>query len=118
MIRRPPRSTLFPYTTLFRSTEFPGAKEPTVLAAEIHGDFDGFLVPSLRLTHGKASLAAQGRLSWTPTLSWQASVNGAHLDPSVVIAEWPGDLACRLTTEGEIHEEGIKASFLLPELGG
>src|SRR2546425_7227205 len=25
MIRRPPRSTLFPYTTLFRSTEFVGA---------------------------------------------------------------------------------------------
>src|SRR5256885_3826836 len=24
MIRRPPRSTLFPYTTLFRSSEFPG----------------------------------------------------------------------------------------------
>src|SRR5688572_32212431 len=23
MIRRPPRSTLFPYTTLFRSSEFP-----------------------------------------------------------------------------------------------
>src|SRR2546429_4315661 len=25
MIRRPPRSTLFPYTTLFRSALFPGA---------------------------------------------------------------------------------------------
>src|SRR5258708_31316863 len=25
MIRRPPRSTLFPYTTLFRSTTFPSA---------------------------------------------------------------------------------------------
>src|SRR6266853_5948219 len=25
MIRRPPRSTLFPYTTLFRSTSMPGA---------------------------------------------------------------------------------------------
>src|SRR2546430_7465389 len=24
MIRRPPRSTLFPYTTLFRSTDIPG----------------------------------------------------------------------------------------------
>src|SRR5258708_11273978 len=27
MIRRPPRSTLFPYTTLFRSTRFPRANE-------------------------------------------------------------------------------------------
>src|SRR5258707_10754263 len=27
MIRRPPRSTLFPYTTLFRSMKFPDDKE-------------------------------------------------------------------------------------------
>src|SRR3712207_8999407 len=28
MIRRPPRSTLFPYTTLFRSCRWPPAKRP------------------------------------------------------------------------------------------
>src|SRR2546430_11342667 len=28
MIRRPPRSTLFPYTTLFRSLDVPGALPP------------------------------------------------------------------------------------------
>src|SRR2546430_10742131 len=35
MIRRPPRSTLFPYTTLFRSrtTQGPSKKAPTVAAA-------------------------------------------------------------------------------------
>src|SRR3712207_6850289 len=30
MIRRPPRSTLFPYTTLFRSPNFPGSQEGNV----------------------------------------------------------------------------------------
>src|SRR5258707_2981162 len=29
MIRRPPRSTLFPYTTLFRSRDCPSARETT-----------------------------------------------------------------------------------------
>src|SRR5687768_17795771 len=29
MIRRPPRPTLFPYTTLFRSTPAPGSCSPT-----------------------------------------------------------------------------------------
>src|SRR2546426_6324657 len=33
MIRRPPRSTLFPYTTLFRSTEQPGAFQVLGLTA-------------------------------------------------------------------------------------
>src|SRR2546430_9702762 len=36
MIRRPPRSTLFPYTTLFRSTGFPRAINHSHAAA---GDF-------------------------------------------------------------------------------
>src|SRR2546430_10233856 len=30
MIRRPPRSTLFPYTTLFRSLQVPGAMDVAV----------------------------------------------------------------------------------------
>src|SRR3712207_8413963 len=41
MIRRPPRSTLFPYTTLFRSTNatgFPGWKHITA-GADGHKDF-------------------------------------------------------------------------------
>src|SRR3712207_329921 len=33
MIRRPPRSTLFPYTTLFRSRDFPFSPHEDVVAA-------------------------------------------------------------------------------------
>src|SRR2546422_4887666 len=53
MIRRPPRSTLFPYTTLFRSSQ-PEVQPPVVLAREPHpavhdlqlalgSEFDGHL---------------------------------------------------------------------------
>src|SRR3712207_7179397 len=34
MIRRPPRSTLFPYTTLFRSRVLGASSEPLLLPAE------------------------------------------------------------------------------------
>src|SRR3712207_8508291 len=58
MIRRPPRSTLFPYTTLFRSRRFPAAGAALVaqlradrlvdqldeLGAELVGAPDGVLV--------------------------------------------------------------------------
>src|SRR6266540_6701314 len=42
MIRRPPRSTLFPYTTLFRSRARRGAAEPGELPhrASVHGRLD------------------------------------------------------------------------------
>src|SRR3989454_11572824 len=36
MIRRPPRSTLFPYTTLFRSEQWDMAGLETALKAELH----------------------------------------------------------------------------------
>src|SRR6478609_9829198 len=41
MIRRPPRSTLFPYTTLFRSVDSPrphAARPARALAARVRGD--------------------------------------------------------------------------------
>src|SRR5437588_6889396 len=34
MIRRPPRSTLFPYTTLFRSTAVEGRQQPVLRRGE------------------------------------------------------------------------------------
>src|SRR2546422_2557477 len=37
MIRRPPRSTLFPYTTLFRSPDGDGI-DPRAVAERFHGD--------------------------------------------------------------------------------
>src|SRR2546426_4353826 len=37
MIRRPPRSTLFPYTTLFRSEQFAGAPIETAHRAAVPG---------------------------------------------------------------------------------
>src|SRR6266478_7115458 len=41
MIRRPPRSTLFPYTTLFRSVSRSGKAPAAARCAEIPPDFPG-----------------------------------------------------------------------------
>src|SRR5258708_29564377 len=41
MIRRPPRSTLFPYTTLFRSARAEDQREQVQLAVHQHGRRDG-----------------------------------------------------------------------------
>src|SRR3712207_7489170 len=41
MIRRPPRSTLFPYTTLFRSSEAPSAQAASLVVSLDYGVDDG-----------------------------------------------------------------------------
>src|SRR4051794_41438553 len=52
MIRRPPRSTLFPYTTLFRSTLFPA--EPL-----FRSTFRHYITPSARRSEERFSRNAE-----------------------------------------------------------
>src|SRR2546430_13608411 len=52
MIRRPPRSTLFPYTTLFRSPDRAGALRRTERHRVPHGDRPGRRVDGRRALRG------------------------------------------------------------------
>src|SRR2546430_14371301 len=66
MIRRPPRSTLFPYTTLFRSRQPPGRREPEQVhdAVPMHLDraeLEGHLVEAGVGQHEARSLADLAR---------------------------------------------------------
>src|SRR2546430_17088864 len=55
MIRRPPRSTLFPYTTLFRSVMFTAAAGAAALPAADDGAVTGELANHVLVVHdGKA----------------------------------------------------------------
>src|SRR3712207_7735961 len=54
MIRRPPRSTLFPYTTLFRSTDVEAERfveDLLVAVARNVGQIDGFALGDRHPTH-------------------------------------------------------------------
>src|SRR5256884_9124990 len=61
MIRRPPRSTLFPYTTLFRSRKMPVARlAKIVIAAEVGPEV---LTGSTRMKAGTAQKMVLNMLS-------------------------------------------------------
>src|SRR5256885_11031603 len=83
MIRRPPRSTLFPYTTLFRSL--------------------AFIPPELREDHGEFAAAEKGKiprlLEWTELhgslhnhSNWRSEEHTSELQS-------PCNLVCRLLLE-------------------
>src|SRR5256885_13159055 len=58
MIRRPPRSTLFPYTTLFRSLLFPEPAGPSIAIVSL--GMDGlFSFLALSLTFQKQMMVTQ-----------------------------------------------------------
>src|SRR2546426_1827303 len=83
MIRRPPRSTLFPYTTLFRSLEFFiwGAWLPLIF---------GYL-PGLGFTAGEQSLI----LNAFPI----AAIVGMRSEEHTSELQSPCNLVCRLLLE-------------------
>src|SRR3712207_7906463 len=70
MIRRPPRSTLFPYTTLFRSAS-DSERDITVGGVQIAPTslFTPFTYAALGHLHGRASLTDTVRYSGSPLRS-------------------------------------------------
>src|SRR6266571_8580577 len=59
MIRRPPRSTLFPYTTLFRSAAAPSGRpdDPAMAAAQVRRPLDDRDRKSTRLNSSHMSIS-------------------------------------------------------------
>src|SRR3712207_9387617 len=95
MIRRPPRSTLFPYTTLFRSSMLPFTEEdfapaweqrqlllPSLRSSKIDSGFNGVF----SFTPDGGPLVGESRDLggfWTPAAVWvthsaRAAPGGAH----------------------------------------
>ncbi|MGM0553420.1 MAG: translocation/assembly module TamB domain-containing protein [Pseudomonadota bacterium] len=53
-----------------------------------------------------ARLALSGDLDWSEGLDWDLALEGEGLDPSLVVAEAPGQLALALTSEGRLDADG------------
>src|SRR5256885_13210359 len=109
MIRRPPRSTLFPYTTLFRSRELP--REPKLAANWVMGELAAALnKENLEVGSGRlpaARLAGLLRRICDQTISgkiakevfetmWRSEEHTSELQS-------PCNLVCRLLLEKKKH---------------
>src|SRR2546430_7546368 len=96
MIRRPPRSTLFPYTTLFRSDPFGNPLSDTRRAMQ-----GNFVDPNLSPALGQV-----------PECDGRANVDGAFKTPSLRSEEHTSELqsqsnlVCRLLLEKKKNGRG------------
>src|SRR5438034_6204031 len=96
MLRRPPRSTLFPYTTLFRSFGRAEGKAQTAPVAhlEIH---HGNLGEGRRRSHGRTVAAAVRGVKHQPCLELRFSLARSEEHTSELQSH--SDLVCRLLLE-------------------
>src|SRR5256884_9962712 len=107
MIRRPPRSTLFPYTTLFRS---PMGRSP----AYVRGMFTA-IAPRYDFLNHLLSLNVDR--SWRRTavarLGWEAKPDGTYLH----LCAGTLDLAAGPPRQAGFWGGGLAADFLAPMPG-
>src|SRR3712207_7310931 len=84
MIRRPPRSTLFPYTTLFRSRALPrhplGAREPHARARR--GDQRDAALEAPRVIHCAIHTPSGGVTTTLPYVCPRSRSEGTRLNSS------------------------------------
>src|SRR2546422_10963829 len=127
MIRRPPRSTLFPYTTLFRSGRDEPVRQDPVDLVEVRleeiGDDDlapqGTLLPPDPLEPARTSLElgdANGVLVRHP----DGQVTGDDTRELGVAREWPEALEIALDVAPilVVDEPGDRCLERRPQLGG
>src|SRR2546426_5793246 len=87
MIRRPPRSTLFPYTTLFRS------KKPKTISAAPQPSRKS---PSFIFPPASATIPSTNRSSWPPK---PARISPERSEEHTSELQSPCNLVCRLLLE-------------------
>ncbi|MEW8266018.1 MAG: translocation/assembly module TamB domain-containing protein [Candidatus Thiodiazotropha sp.] len=71
---------------------------------------------SIGLQQGR--IEGDGRLVWSPELSWEMALTGEGVDPAFVQPMFPGNLAFDLNTRGVLGEAGADALFQLERLSG
>src|SRR2546427_4412884 len=82
MIRRPPRSTLFPYTTLFRS-QGTRDRHPLLLAA---GQRGGVAIEQLRSEEHTSELQSQSNLVCRLLLEKKKKPNHSNVDHNILFS--------------------------------
>src|SRR5258706_2134333 len=92
MIRRPPRSTLFPYTTLFRSSAHRDARELAVLRAHPHQVARSFAELVLHVGYAH-------RVDFHPALLDQRATQAPRSEEHTSELQSLTNLVCRLLLE-------------------
>lgn len=77
---------------------------PARITLSGRGDTEAFEVSRVHASTLKGNLEGKGWVRWAPGLSWQFSLKGKDLDPSVVWKEWPGSISLDADTAGSVKD--------------
>ena len=89
------------------------------LRAQGHGDTTSFVFEQLTGTLLGGSVDAEGRVTWSPHLTWDVTANARSINTGVLAPDWPSDIGGRIYTAGTWQDTSAWAArFDLEDLGG
>ena len=87
-------------------------------SAQAQGSRNGLTVQSLHVTTLDGEVKATGQLNWSPSLTWEAEINTANLNPASLWPQWPGQLNGTITVNGLMDKRRLITSIDIKKLGG
>jgi translocation and assembly module TamB len=101
------------------SAKLSRAGQSATLTLELRGDQAHADVRSLHAAMPTGSLEADGRVAWSPALSWSLDTRLAGFDPGYFFAGWNGAIHGNAHTAGSRRDDGgLEASLDAPALAG
>jgi translocation and assembly module TamB len=88
------------------------------LTADATGDTQQVQLKRAQLNMAQARVKASGTLGWQEGLTWEAALQAQHLDPQILLPEWPGDIQAELTSQGWQQADALNMTINVAQLAG
>jgi len=91
---------------------------PSEWHAEGEGNLEGVNIERLHISTLDGEALAQGRLSWSPQLAWQANMQVTDINPASYFPQWPGRLSATLSNTGHLENGQLNSKAEISQLTG
>ncbi len=113
------RGTLEAWTAQGHAT-LQRSQQTATLQFSGHGDSHHAQLRRLQVSMPQGRLDADGRITWTPALQWNAQAQLAGFDPGYFLPDWPGAINGHIESHGQQRAapQGLLAHINVRQLGG
>ncbi len=84
----------------------------------IDGNADGLQFRDTQLSLLEGLLTVEGQLDWLEEFTWQATVNGAGINPAAWQPQWPGQFNFQVSSSGSLEKDTLRGKVDLISLDG
>jgi translocation and assembly module TamB len=94
------------------------AYPPAVVDVRGTGSAESAEIAALDVAVLNGQIAGSGNVAWAPALGWNADLTLTGLDPGTVLADWPGRVGGRISSQGRLGAAGPELTATISDVDG